>query len=111
MDFVKWKGRSHETWRPVETDFDPFPRELRKENHALAILHQIGNVGELVRWPHQRGEYGIAGGDFDTEYDEFGLELEPHPYDEHDRYAMTGFRLVIVLEGADPDFRKRARLK
>jgi serine/threonine protein kinase len=107
--------------RVVDAAFDSFvscPPELRKRlNYSGDIVHLIGNVGELVRLEGDPGKdakpeagagWGIAGGDFDTNYDSINLRAaEPQRRFERPD-AMTGFRLVMRLESAPEGFRAAA---
>ena len=76
------------------------------------VLHQVGNVGELVRFDGT-DDYGIAGDSFDVAYEDMNLDRTPIPYesDELHRNLTTGFRLLIDVadKRALQAFRDEAR--
>ncbi len=102
LDFVLWRERRRH-WHLVESDLDPFPPQLAETNRALTILHQVGNVRELVRY---QDEYRAVGGSFDTPYEQCDLRETPR---DAIRFADTGFRVVIDLDQASASFIDAAR--
>src|SRR6185295_5702531 len=89
--------------RAVPVDFDPFntadPKTLADLHYSGKVLHLIGNVGELVRMRPGGGyedfEFGVAGGDFQSIYQDTQLLRPPLRYNGPD--SSTGFRVVIPL--------------
>jgi len=100
-------GNEAQPVRHVRVDESPFPYRVGEARFAR-IWHILGNVGELVK--REKG-YGIAGGNYDSDYQQVGLEREPDPYleDRKSRTKWTGFRLVILPAEGDPEFLDAAK--
>jgi hypothetical protein len=105
--------------RTVEVDFDPFahsPASVRKNlGYSGEMLHCVGNVGELVKLDESTGgrpEYGVAGGDWNSNYQEINLQMtdDKNPREYSGRSARIGFRILIDvdLDRADPEFLEEA---
>lgn len=102
-----WMGERYPVSH-VEVDIDPFrskPESVESGNPALAILHQLGNVKELVAvngaTPGDR-TFQAAGGAYDSPYDSLGIDedaasgFEPCGEKSQPSYRV-GFRLVMPL--------------
>lgn len=93
----------------TKVDFNPLERASPALQSQLAIdaerflIHIIGNAGEFVT--DGKG-WVIAGGDFNTAYDQIDID-RARKYEDRD--IFTGFRIVIDLdESPDPKFVARA---
>ncbi|MCZ6794231.1 MAG: protein kinase [Planctomycetota bacterium] len=122
-------GGQSRNWVYVEVGLDLF-RDDRADgeggggrSRSLRILHQLGNVAELVRLGSVRGRgrgprkwrYGMAGGSFESQLSAMALDRRrlPEGYrsDTADRSWRTGFRLLLEPETAPRGFREKARIR
>jgi hypothetical protein len=91
----------------VEVDFAPAAAKRKDEPRQL--FHLLGNVAELVLF---NGGHAVAGGSFDTPYDDMRFSKQPQlknvpPQELQTKY--NGFRLVIALDRASAEFKAAAR--